>query len=538
MADYTPNTILKILKDIPLDNTYTDTIKFESVSAQTSYFTGKAKYTYDNLSYQRVNYSVAPSRGPSTIRISQPPDDLYDCNYIMFQNTSHGSKWFYAFIVSVNFVNMNTTEIQYEIDHYQTWAFDFTVLPSYVEREHTLNDGLYANLVPEPFSESDMLCTAVTRMDASPDHTVQIVIATTGGSSEDKPTIKGMMQDNIYSGLNVYTVSDPTNANAFIQAFSDQGKLDRIVSVSMAPYDVNATARDGNAYTITRPANVSGYVPKNNKVLAYPFVKITLTNRSGSSKDFYYENFMSYATGGGVPANPEFYIYRMVGVKPKLFAVPINYGGVNSPNVGTGRLFNDQYVVEVGDFPQCPWTGNVYANWLASGYQNSTLKSLANVLTMALTGYVGGGTSAAVTSAETGALRAGQTFVDNQIDRMTAAKTPLEMRGTVSDTDLSFVTRNSGFDIRQMAVRPEIARVADDFFSMFGYATNQLKVPNMTGRASWNYVKTDNVIINGSIPVDAMARIKTMFNSGIRFWHTTDVGNYALPNNIVEEVTV
>ena len=63
-----------------------------------------------------------------------------------------------------------------------------------------------------------------------------------------------------------------------------------------------------------------------------------------------------------------------------------------------------------------------------------------------------------------------------------------------------------------------------------------MKVPNMTGRESWNYVKTNNVIISGSVPVDSMDAIKNMFNKGIRFWHGDFVGDYSRSNRPLSEV--
>lgn len=46
MANFVPSTIVKVLKDVPLDSTYSDTIKFTSVGAQTAFFSGKAKYSF------------------------------------------------------------------------------------------------------------------------------------------------------------------------------------------------------------------------------------------------------------------------------------------------------------------------------------------------------------------------------------------------------------------------------------------------------------------------------------------------------------
>lgn len=76
----------------------------------------------------------------------------------------------------------------------------------------------------------------------------------------------------------------------------------------------------------------------------------------------------------------------------------------------------------------------------------------------------------------------------------------------------------------------------DQFFDMYGYATNSVKIPNEDSRESWNYVKTRNVVIFGTMPVEAMACIKAMYNRGVRFWHTVDVGNYSLSNRDMKEV--
>lgn len=55
------------------------------------------------------------------MRVEKKAEDLYDCNYLAFQNTSFGSKWFYAFITSVEYVNNITSEITFEIDVLQTY---------------------------------------------------------------------------------------------------------------------------------------------------------------------------------------------------------------------------------------------------------------------------------------------------------------------------------------------------------------------------------------------------------------------------------
>ena len=114
-----PNTNVKILHNIPLDNGYRNTLYFATKQAQTQYFTGKVKHNFVQCTYQRANSNV--------IKVGIKVEDLYDCNYLMFQNESFGNKWFYAFILEVNYVNNDVSEIKYEIDVMQTWFFDYTL---------------------------------------------------------------------------------------------------------------------------------------------------------------------------------------------------------------------------------------------------------------------------------------------------------------------------------------------------------------------------------------------------------------------------
>ena len=112
-----PSTNIKLLKGVPLDNTYDHTLYFEDANSQANYFASMAKYTFNNNTYQRVN--------KGTMRIGVCADNIYDCNYMMFQNTNFGTKWFYAFINSIEYINNDVTEIEYEIDDMQGSRLDF-----------------------------------------------------------------------------------------------------------------------------------------------------------------------------------------------------------------------------------------------------------------------------------------------------------------------------------------------------------------------------------------------------------------------------
>ena len=53
-----PNTNVRILKNVPLDNTYRNTIYFSTASAQTAYFSTLTKYNNPALTYVNMNEPI------------------------------------------------------------------------------------------------------------------------------------------------------------------------------------------------------------------------------------------------------------------------------------------------------------------------------------------------------------------------------------------------------------------------------------------------------------------------------------------------
>lgn len=53
----------------------------------------------------------------------------------MYQNENYSTKWFYAFIDDMKYINDSMTEISISTDVWQTWQFDLSFLESFVERE-------------------------------------------------------------------------------------------------------------------------------------------------------------------------------------------------------------------------------------------------------------------------------------------------------------------------------------------------------------------------------------------------------------------
>ena len=59
----------------------------------------------------------------------------------MFQNANFGNKWFYAFVTNVP-TRREHCQSQLELDYVQSYMFDYTIKPCFVEREHVDSDGI------------------------------------------------------------------------------------------------------------------------------------------------------------------------------------------------------------------------------------------------------------------------------------------------------------------------------------------------------------------------------------------------------------
>ena len=111
---------------------------------------------------------------------------------------------------------------------------------------------------------------------------------------------------------------------------------------------------------------------------------------------------------------------------------------------------------------------------------------------------------------------------------------PDKLQGSATAGDILAVSGQSGFRGYCRAIKAEYAKIIDDYFSMYGYKVNEIKIPNLNSRSQWNYIKTQNCNIQGSIPFDSLAKIKSIYNAGITIWHNpSNVGNYSLANSIV-----
>lgn len=533
-----PNSTVRLIKNCPIDASYSDTIYFDSTDAQYNYFSNLDGLTFQALSYIRKEDGV--------IRIESDISQVYNVNYMMFRNTSFENRWFYAFVTSVNYINNAVAEIHFVLDVIQSWFIQSGMLEEcYVEREMAVDDTIGANIKTEPVGVGDYVFNYYNKMTPDGDTPYCVVMVTDVSAS----TQGGKFINRIYSGSKLYafSIAEVDNLNALISTYTNENRGDAITAIFMCPSYL-CQNRDSETYELLSTENASfwlerdlqlstddtldGYKPKNNKVYTYPYNFYHVDNGTGTELNLRYEFFKDLT--------PAFQFAGIVAAPPQLTLRPKFYKNLE----GDGDTVNTE-MLSVADFPQCSWANDGFQAYLASigltgeaiernplGIIGGGLK-LAGSLASALTvpgsdGLISGKSGTSATNV-VGAIGGAMT---NLYTQMTKADT---LNGNFNGGNVNWALNTFGFYKGRMSITAENAKAIDDYFSLYGYNTMEVKVPNISSRDHWNFIKTVDCKVSGNIPTDDIVTIETIFNTGLTFWkHGNEVRNYELDNTIKE----
>lgn len=507
-----PRTNIRILTNVPLDKTYDHTIYFNSAGAQSSYFITLQKYNLTNYTYQRVKRGVA--------RVGIVADNLYDCNYMMFQNTSFGNKWFYAFITSVEYINNECSEIQFEIDVMQTWFFDYNFDMCFVEREHAETDNIGDNIIPENLEVGEYVYNGYGKLTKLLDPLAVIIMI----SDEDELN-DGTVYDGVYGGctLFAYNIDDVVSIKNKINQYLQ--KPDAIVGMYMCPtvamgavIELGGTKIDYSetAYTIniigdsvSSELNLDGYKPKNNKLYTYPYNFLNVS--TGSTSNVYrYEFFENLI--------PKFDIDVPITMPIQVALRPKNYKGSKDNTLNSESLV-------LSNYPMCSWNTDAFKAWLA---QNALPIYSAGRHAIGIAGGMLLGTPLSPIAIGATALS-----ISNLMSQGYKASISADItKGSLSSGNIDVASKKQSFWGGRTSVNKNYAKIIDDYFTKYGYAVKSLKRPNRSSRPHWNYVKTLGCTLTGSIPADDIKKLCDIYDNGITFWKNgSEVGNYSLDNS-------
>lgn len=517
-----PSTNIFLLKDCPLESSYDHTLWFDNVAAQTDYFKSLVKYRIPKNTYQRKDRGY--------MKIERPVEDIYDCNYIMFQNEKFGDKWFYAFLTNQEYVSNNVTLVRYSLDVMQTWFFDYHLNECFVQREHVADDTLGKHTVPEKLDigeyEHHLIDSDPSFSWQDGDFVVGVITVYDRGGEQNAN--QSGMYGGVYSGLNIlYFEPDSQELQNWISMVVNNNGEDGIIAMYMVPRDFMIQKGDGvketNQVFDTHTACDWTYTygdgaeqktgPRNNKLYTYPFNLLVVDTMAGQNAEFRVE-FLK---------NKNLFNYKIEGVfgaPPQVGFIPKDYNGVDLDR--TEMLVLDA-------FPQCAFVTDSYRAWVAMNYRTQNVAGATNVAN-GLLGTVGSLARGNPMGALTNIVGSASNIAMQLAQWNTAETLPNRAHGELAST-LPMANDTLGFNLYNMHIRPEYARIIDDYFDRYGYAVHTQKVPNRNVRPHWTFTKTVNCTITGSVPNDDMSKIIAIYNRGITFWKKgSEVGNYTLDN--------
>lgn len=526
---FAPASVVRLLSGVPLDSTQQHTITFGSAAAQEQYFASKLLDQKVDLTYQREGLRVD---------YPAPYDNIINANYMMFQNpnpaTGARSKWFYAFVVNKEYVSEECTRIYFEIDSYQTYMFDVTIRECFVEREHVADDTPGLHLIDEGLATGDYIATQ-SYAKWFTDWFI-VVGATVDLNDSMFPDVGGNTYSGVYSGLRYFTYdpsSDQNQLESILTDLAEAGKSDAISSIYMIPQAIVPGGGGGDELPtghvlqqmldVPNSKKLDGYTPVNNKLLTYPYRGLYLTNNEGNATILRYEYFSG---------EPTIAYEGVASPTGRVIYYPYNYAGL---------LRNFDYSVALGNYPQCSWTKDVFANWNAVqsvrwGYTTERLvtNAIANLFRSAGEGYASGGGASAGLAAAGSVADAASNFYNASSsmreEREVHSMIPNTLQGSIGNSSANIGINAYGTQVEERTIRADYAKSIDAYFSAYGYKVNTLKVPNITGRPSWNFVKCSTANVTGRCPTPDVDNIKNMLLRGCTFWHGDFVGDYSRAN--------
>lgn len=526
MAAITPSTNLYLLKNMN-NLSKQNQLTFADAAAQFNYFSSLTNLYVDNFTYQRKDYVI---RYPACI------DDILDYNYVMYQNNSYGDKWFYAYIKNMRYVNDNMTEITIETDVYQTFMFDIEFKSCFVAREHVNDDTLGLHTLPEGLETGEYVINSYETDSLG--STLTIVMATTVDPNDK--VLRVGKYNGIPAGVGYYrydnmgTPSSP-EANSLLYALNqlNQGYEGAVVGMFLAPTwlfnDTNIPVTNSDtpstsSYYLSRMTTLNGYTPKNKKCLCYPYCFIEVSNCIGQANVYNQELWNPTSSG---------LLFKIDGcLTPgcSIRGYPCNYKGVT---------YNYDEGISLGKYPQLNWNTDHYTNWLVQNGVNLGFAKLdaeqAAIGGAAVNAAIGFGSLYAGNPAGGQDLYDAATGIfDFMQEKYRHSLVPPTLNGSLNNGDVITSSGLNKFHFYKKSIKYEYAQCIDNYFSMYGYQVNAVKVPNTTGRTYWNYVKTIGANIEGLIPEYYMDELKAMFNAGITLWHDpTKFLDYSQNNTIV-----
>lgn len=515
-------------------------LDFTNVNEQTTFF--------DNLPNKLVLEDATFQRKDMYIRMDGKYDTIQLYNYGWYHNNIENMRY-YFFIENVQYASDNSCLIYIKIDPWQTYQFQLKYIPTFIERKHVTDDVAGNYTFPEGLETGEYIVqnevkNLIDTLTAESDIKNYYVVAfATLRFDETADDIHGknILYNGMISGANYVLFKDLPSLKATLKYYNDNGKADEIITIMNFPAQLypikeptwyestvftgatySYVVRSPRAYfggniTITKPIGLGlvddVYIPRNKKLLVYPYTTLIANNHAGNVASYMFEDFITdypifrceitiTPSGGG--------LYIPLGYKNNL---------ENTPNYDEA--------ITIDKFPLGSFNSNTYTNWLAQNYGNISTNALVGGGKLAIGGIIAASAIASGgTSLMIGAGLAGSGLVQELGllgSVMDHSAQPDQVGGTISNNIINYSLDRALPSFYTMTIKKEYAMIIDNFFDKYGYKINKIETPNIRTRKNWNYIKTVDINFNidlvRPIPQEYMDALKLMFDGGVTIWH-------------------
>ena len=528
MITITPQGQIYICKT-PLENDYKNQLTFATKNTQKSYFNTKIQQTFDNYTYVKKD---------NVVKVGINIDKIIDCNYLFYENVGFTEedntlRTYYCFITNMEYINENCTAITFETDCFQTYYFDIVYKRCFVEREHVNDDTMGLHTIPEGLETGDYISCDLQPTSETLGETCFVLATTEQWTTSYSFTNQILPIGGYYVGFT--TIQGIQDA---IEDLDNAGKGDSVFAVFVAPKEffsawgtisgVNGQVSTTVKFDYSKNVTVThvdylgnNYTPKNNKLKCFPYSYLQVSNHSGQVVNYKWENFNLLSVAGTTGYN--FVIKGTLTPSGSFKCLPVNYNNI---------LNNYDDNIVIGKLPIGAYNNDVYTNWLTQNGVNIGLNLLSSAV------QIGAGVGAIASGAGAvggaGTIGSGLMRIASTLGSVYEhSLIPDSVSGNVNTGDVNFTLGLQDPEFKRISIKNEYAKVIDDYFSMFGYKVNSVKIPNITGRTNWNFVKTIDCNFEGDIPQSDLNTIKDMFNKGVTLWHNpATMYDYSQNNSI------
>jgi hypothetical protein len=573
-------TDIRFLSGVPFTNDYKHTRWFDTITQQIAYFDSKPiVHSMSEATFQRIE-------GKHFISVNRSIDSLWNTNYLLFRNSQYNNKWFYAFVTKLEYKNTGTTYVHFQIDVFQTWKFQMNFKPSFIAREHCKlwnDDGTpVINTVEEGLHYGSDYVSKQVRQVIPFDNVFFLVIGCKKrmdvNGNKIEPVLNGGIQPLTYyvhpfkmdgsipsisvdgSSQTLSSVKDVLKAlytstdavNNVVSLYITEHAGTNSLSFSMSEFEpVNVQDDTGTNFVTLYVKNLPTYKllvknlgnkydgftqPKESKLLMYPYTLTILTDLKGNQQEIKNEYIQD--------TELELTIKGSIGVSNKVSYNVKNYL-LDDATISNGEI-NLQHAIINNNPNDVPIITDLLSAYI-QGNRNSLENQKNSIMFNGYMNIMGGfnaGASSAMQRNVFGVIGSGLDIVQGtgnsilqmqglQAKQKDIANIPPSIAKMGGNTAFDYGNNIKGLYVIKKEITAEYRKKLSDFFNMFGYKVHEVKTPNFHTRQYWNYVQTENCQIAGNFNNSDLNEMKQIFDNGITLWHTDDIGNYSLENEVL-----